>query len=204
MERHDRVGAEIIKRSFKHQGLTDIVKFHHFQFGGNETKEQAILGSEIPIGARILTIVDSFDAMTSDRPYRKGMSVADAVVELKRCAGTQFDPELVDEFIDLVESGCLTIKTPGAMEYSSEVMLAIGDQVELLVDAADVGDGETFLAVAGRLQLIADKHGVGTVSKAASQAIESASEDAHAEKSAGRDVRSVGCLPKHAFWHCRQ
>ena len=181
MERHDRVGAEIIKRSFKHQGLTEIVKFHHYRFGGNGTKDQPIQGAELPIGARILTIVDSFDAMTSDRPYRNGMSVTDAIVELKRCAGTQFDPELVDKFVDLVESGCLTINTTSSAEYSGDVMLAIGDQVELLVDAADMGDGETFLAVAGRLQLIAKKHGVGIVSDAASKAIESASDDAQVE-----------------------
>ena len=181
MERHDRVGAEIVKRSFKHQGLTEIVKLHHYQFGGNAAKEQPIQGAELPIGARILTIVDSFDAMTSDRPYRAGMSVADAIVELKRCAGTQFDPELVNEFVTLVESGCLTIESTNSTQYASDVMLAIGDQVEMLVDAADVGNGDTFLAVAERLQLIADKHGVEMMSEAATQAIESASEDAQAE-----------------------
>ena len=57
---------------------------------------------EIPILARIVTIVDSFDAMTEDRCYSKGRSMDDAIKELRACSGTQFDPELVEVFISLI------------------------------------------------------------------------------------------------------
>ena len=59
------------------------------------------------MGARILTVADSFDAMTSDRPYRPAMPVEAARQEIKRCIGTQFDPAVADAFLKL-ETGCIT------------------------------------------------------------------------------------------------
>jgi putative nucleotidyltransferase with HDIG domain len=172
MEKHDRIGVEIISRSFKHQGLTDVVKHHHSRFDGGKCREQSLRGEEIPIGARILTIVDSFDAMVSDRTYRKGMSISKAIEELRRCSGTQFDPVLVEYFVEIIESGALQIAQRETC--TGEVMLAIGEQVERLVDAADVGDGATFVALADRLRQTAEKHQISTISNAASRAIDMA------------------------------
>jgi HD-GYP domain-containing protein (c-di-GMP phosphodiesterase class II) len=59
-------------------------------------------GAEIPVECRIMAIVDAYDAMTNDRPYRKAMSHEDAVAEPRRCAGTYFDPEHVDLFLDIL------------------------------------------------------------------------------------------------------
>ena len=59
-------------------------------------------GDEIPIGARIIAVADVFDAMVSDRPYRGGRSIEDALAELRRCAGTQFDPAVVAAFAAVV------------------------------------------------------------------------------------------------------
>jgi diguanylate cyclase (GGDEF)-like protein/putative nucleotidyltransferase with HDIG domain/PAS domain S-box-containing protein len=180
MEKHDRIGVEIISRSFKHQGLTDIVKYHHYRYDG--TKSQLLCGEDIPIGARILTIVDSFDAMVSDRAYRKGMSVSKAIDELRRCSGTQFDPELVERFVDIIESGELRVEQRQNTACTGDVMLAIGEQVERLVEAADVGDGATFVALAERLRNTAEKHQVSTICEAASRAMDIAqSEDAQFE-----------------------
>jgi HD-GYP domain-containing protein (c-di-GMP phosphodiesterase class II) len=61
-----------------------------------------LAGDEIPIGARIILACDAFHAMTSDRVYRAAMPVADAVAELRRCAGTHFDPEVASALIDVV------------------------------------------------------------------------------------------------------
>ena len=55
-----------------------------------------VFAKEIPLGSRVAVVVDAFDAITHDRPYRKGRSVAEALEELKRCAGTQFDPTMVE------------------------------------------------------------------------------------------------------------
>lgn len=182
MKKHDRIGVEIISRSFKHQGLTDVVKYHDYRFGGPECGEaQSFTGEEIPIGARILMIVDSFDAMVSDRPYRTGMSVNEAIIELRKYAGTQFDPVLVDHFVDIIESGALRGKLESSQTFGGDVMLAIGEQVERLVEAADDGDGETFVALAERLKETAMQFDISPISDAASQAIAAAGEDAQVE-----------------------
>jgi HD-GYP domain-containing protein (c-di-GMP phosphodiesterase class II) len=69
------------------------------------------LGREaIPIGARIFAVADTLDAMTSDRPYRKGTSFANAISEISRCGGSQFDPEVVRAFLDIGEEGLIRIK----------------------------------------------------------------------------------------------
>lgn len=83
----DRVGGEL-----SHAGV--IVRAHHERWDGGGYPD-GLTGEEIPIQARIITICDSFSAMTTDRSYRKGMSVEDALDELDRCAGTQFDPVLI-------------------------------------------------------------------------------------------------------------
>jgi diguanylate cyclase (GGDEF)-like protein/putative nucleotidyltransferase with HDIG domain/PAS domain S-box-containing protein len=182
MEKHDRIGVEIIRRSFKHQDLTDIVKYHHYHFNGAKCREQnSPSGDELPIGARILTIVDSFDAMVSDRAYRKGMSVSKAIEELRRCSGTQFDPVLVNYFIEIIESGAIRFKQEMNEACTSEVMLAIGEQVERLVEAADAGDSETFITLADRLRQTADKHEVVSIRDAASRASLLSNEDPQIE-----------------------
>lgn len=181
MEKHDRIGVEIINRSFKHDGLTDIVKYHHCHFGGGRAGGQMLRGQDIPIGARILTIVDSYDAMVSDRPYRKGMQKSDAIAELRRCAGTQFDPELVERFISIIQSYKIDDHLD-TESYSNDVALSIGEQVERLVESADSGDKETFVALAERLRSTAKQHGVDLVATAAEHAIQVANEDAQIER----------------------
>ncbi|WP_261344933.1 bifunctional diguanylate cyclase/phosphohydrolase [Novipirellula artificiosorum] len=182
MERHDRIGIEIISKSFKHPGLTDIVKHHHARYDGTNGSENEPVGSEIPVGARILTIVDAFDAMVSDRPYRKGMPVADAVSELRRCAGSQFDPELVEHFIDVIANLGSVLPENQGETISNDLVLNIGEQVERLVDAADAGDSTTFAAIAERLRMTAEKSNVPSLASAASRAIEVVSEEVQLEQ----------------------
>ena len=79
-----------------------IVRHHHERVDGSGYPD-GLMGDEIPLGARIVGIADAFEAMTSDRPYRKALSVREAVQELRRCAGTQFDEGLVNEFLDYLE-----------------------------------------------------------------------------------------------------
>jgi HD-GYP domain-containing protein (c-di-GMP phosphodiesterase class II) len=62
-----------------------------------------VAGEDIPLGARVLSIADAFEAITSDRPHRKARSVSEAVDELRRGSGTQFDPRLVEAFIKMIE-----------------------------------------------------------------------------------------------------
>jgi diguanylate cyclase (GGDEF)-like protein/putative nucleotidyltransferase with HDIG domain/PAS domain S-box-containing protein len=177
MEKHDKIGIEILRKSFRHDGLTEMVKSHHFKYGEQYLATQGVCGKEIPVGARILTIADSFDAMTSDRPYRKGMAVEAALEELVRCSGTQFDPDLVAEFIELIQARGINFRPSSQIELSEEVLLSIGEQVELLAEAADCGNVKSFIALAERLKQTAQQHGVDEVSAAAAQAIDSVTED---------------------------
>lgn len=182
MEKHDRFGVEIISKSFKHDQLTEMVRYHHYQFGGEKAANQERRGQDIPIGARILTICDSFDAMVSDRPYRNGMTEEAAIAELRRCSGTQFDPELVEIFVSIIQAGVRAESTSTSSGLTDDVLLSIGEQVERLVEAADRGDSKTFGSLAERLRDTAEQHHVSPIVTAATGAIEAANEDAALER----------------------
>ena len=107
MKIHPVAGATMLL----HSGLGDEaswVRHHHERIDGGGYPDR-LSGDEIPLESKILFVADSFEAMTSDRPYRRGVSVDDAVGELRRCAGTQFDPAVVDALVSLVGSDRLTV-----------------------------------------------------------------------------------------------
>lgn len=85
-----------------------VVRSHHERFDGKGAPD-ALSGESIPIAARITAVADSFDAMTSGRPYRAGMSVDYALTELRRCAGTQFDAACVDAFERALKAGAFPL-----------------------------------------------------------------------------------------------
>lgn len=99
--RHPGIGADIISKVDFLKDITTIVKHHHERFDGKGYPD-GLHGEEIPIEAAILTIADSYDAMTSDRPYRKALTQEEAFEELKKNAGTQFHPQLVETFISIM------------------------------------------------------------------------------------------------------
>ena len=99
ISKHPLRGGKILSRLKNIQEVIDCVVHHHERFDGNG-HPNGLKGEDIPLGARILAVADSYDAMTSDRPYRKSMSHEDAVEELKRCSGGQFDPKIVEAFLE--------------------------------------------------------------------------------------------------------
>ncbi len=106
MRRHPVDGAEILEQIDGLKEVARIVRYHQEAYDGSGYPE-GLKGEQIPIGARIATVVDAFDAMITDRPYRKGMPVAEAIEELKRNRGTQFDPRVVEAVVTLYEQGNL-------------------------------------------------------------------------------------------------
>lgn len=108
MKRHPRIGHEMLRDISFLSGAASIVKAHHERFDG-KGYPKGLMGDQIPIGARIFTIADAFDAMTSDRPYRKALTLEMAREEVVKHSGTQFDPQVVQAFLlvfdEIVEQG---------------------------------------------------------------------------------------------------
>lgn len=98
IRKHPEVGARIVRQIGFLSDIVPIIKHHHAKFSGGGYPDPNKRGERIPIGSRIIAVADAYDAMTSDRPYRKAMTHDEAVAELKRCSGAQFDPKVVDAF----------------------------------------------------------------------------------------------------------
>ncbi len=102
---HPIFGASMLARVPEAAPLVPAVLHHHEHWDGSGYPGKLSM-TDIPLPARIIAVADAFDAMTSNRPYRPAMSIDDAVVELRRCSGTQFDPQCVtalERALDTVE-----------------------------------------------------------------------------------------------------
>jgi diguanylate cyclase (GGDEF)-like protein len=97
---HPRIGQVILEQAGALKEAVPIILHHHERYSGHGYP-YGLRGTDIPLGARIVAIADAYDAMTHDRPYKQAISHEQAVIELRRNAGTQFDPELVTLFCDL-------------------------------------------------------------------------------------------------------
>ena len=102
MKSHTEKGYRIASASKELQPIADYILHHHERWDGTGYPD-GLAGQEIPLLSRIITVVDSHDVMVHDRPYHKAMCYEDAVEELKRCAGTQFDPDIVEVFLRVLE-----------------------------------------------------------------------------------------------------
>jgi len=102
MKRHSAIGHRILQPIAFLKQVSAVVLYHQEWYNGAGYPE-GLAGEEIPLGARLVQILDAWDAMTSDRSYRKAMPRAAAIAELRRHAGTQFDPKLVDLFLRVID-----------------------------------------------------------------------------------------------------
>ena len=98
---HTVVGERMLSAAPALRDVATIVRASHERFDG-EGYPDRLVGHSIPIEAMIVNVADAFHAMTSDRPYQRGRSVEDAIAEVRRCAGTQFDPAVAQVLIDVV------------------------------------------------------------------------------------------------------
>ncbi len=103
VKRHIDYGMKILENIKQLNSIVDIVKYHHERFDGSGYPNK-LRGEEIPIGARIIALADTFDAMLSTRAYRQPLDINSAKNELKNCAGSQLDPQIVDTFLNIVDN----------------------------------------------------------------------------------------------------
>ncbi len=100
VKEHAKLGADLLQTSNSLNPLIPIIRYHHEHFNGNGYPD-GISGNEIPLEARIIAVADAIEAMASDRPYRHGMTHAEIIEELRQHAGTQFDPMVVNAFVEI-------------------------------------------------------------------------------------------------------
>lgn len=110
IKKHVQWGKEIVLSTNKYKDLAPLVELHHERYDGRGYPH-GLKENEIPRLARVLCVIDSFDAMTTERPYQATKSFQEALKELSECSGSQFDPELVVNFIHYIESKTISGKT---------------------------------------------------------------------------------------------
>jgi response regulator RpfG family c-di-GMP phosphodiesterase len=171
---HDRISVEIIRSTFACDELTQIVTCHHTHFSAHDGEEST--GAKAPLGARILAIADAYDAMTTDRVYRRAISQDDAFVELRRCAGQQFDPELVERFIEIV--GKATRSRQAELQHvNKRTALLLGIQLENMARALDQRDTAALANLARQVRETATNCRIAEIAELANVLEESATND---------------------------
>lgn len=104
IKEHPRLGYLILNQLSKMEKLLQAILYHHERYDG-KGYPQSLEGKEIPLIARILAVADAYSAMKTDRPYRKGLSKKEIISEIKKNMGKQFDPEIAQVFLELLEKG---------------------------------------------------------------------------------------------------
>jgi HD-GYP domain-containing protein (c-di-GMP phosphodiesterase class II) len=102
---HAIIGPNLVK-PFVNDKVVEIISHHHDHFDGGGL-DQAIKGTDIPVGARIIALADAYHAMISDRPYRKALSILEALEEIRWYSGTQFDPIIANILVSNIQQNML-------------------------------------------------------------------------------------------------
>lgn len=164
--RYNRLGVEMVRSSFGASVLTEIVEQHVVHYDLSNSDRGAGPGRTPSVAARILSIANAYDTMVSDLNLRGQMSRDEACAELRRCAGTQFDPELVERFINAVKLRHYEHETPGHA-VTKESALSIGLLLEQLIAALDDHDNQRLEDIAASLQIAATTHGLTQIAEVA-------------------------------------
>ena len=172
MRQQDRIGLEILRASFGSEEMSEIVENYSCHY--SEGLDRGIM---LPLGARILAIADAYDSMVTDRVYRAGRSSKAAFEELRRCAGSQFDPELVERFIGAVTIARRQQPQSLTVPIAKELALGIGLELERLAAAVDRQDLPGLKAMASRLAATAARAGAPEIAGKALELETSAEEN---------------------------
>ena len=165
MDTHLRLGEKTVKNAFASPELVEILRTYRAAYDNISHDSELPNGDDIPLAARILHIADAYDAMVSRRVFRDAMSEEKVFAELRRCAGTQFDPELVERCISLVS--LRNERHKGNVDESTERALHIGTQLEKFALAVEGEDFVSLGEMAVRLKAIARDAGIEGIAELA-------------------------------------
>lgn len=135
MRKHPDIGYQMIQAIPFLAVPAEIVLSHQERWDG-QGYPRKLKGEEIPLGARIFAVADTLDAMTSDRPYRRGTTFANAFAEIERCSGTQFDPRVVEAFLAVGEERMIAIK-----QEMAQAKRRPEDAARLMTAETELADG---------------------------------------------------------------
>jgi putative nucleotidyltransferase with HDIG domain len=124
---HPEQGARLVRRIEGYGPVADIIHSHHERIDGRGYPA-GLKGDDIPLGSRIISVADTYDVMTSRDSYRRPVSSEAAIVELRRVAGAQLDPVVVEKFVEMVEAGCVEFHHADPADF--ELELAFERRVE--------------------------------------------------------------------------
>ncbi len=122
MRKHPEIGFRMIAHIPFLAKASEVVLHHHETYDGRGYPA-GLSGDKIPLGARIFAVADTFDAMTSDRPYRSALPVESALAEIRRCRGTQFDPLVVDAFLAIPVAQLRAVRDQATVPQTAELFL---------------------------------------------------------------------------------
>ncbi len=176
MRAHDRIGVEILEAAGASSSLIQLIGAHHAWYGGSPQNPELPRGDDIPLAARILSIADAFTAIIADRHYRKARSQQEAFEELRRGAGTQFDPILVEHFIKAVQDNNQS-RITSTSDLGKRTILDIGLQIERLAVALDMRDFRSLSAMSGHLASTAARGGAVEIAELAIRLESSAADE---------------------------
>lgn len=188
MRAHERIGLEIVRTAFGSRELSEIVERYSERY-----EDSAHAATALPLGARILAIADAYDSMVTDHLYRPAMSPAEAVAELRRCSGTQFDPDIVEQFVEVLYSRGREVSL--RVEVARDTALALGLEIESLAEAVDHQDLETLKTLAGRLSATASRNGAPEIAVKALELEQAAAQ--------GDDLLGILNSASELLSHCR-
>lgn len=117
---HPEQGAKLVRRIEGYGPVADIIISHHERFDG-KGYPHGISGHEIPLGSRIISVADTYDVMTSRDSYRRPVSSEAAIVELRRVSGTQLDGDVVERFVEMIESGRVAFRHADEADFEREL-----------------------------------------------------------------------------------
>ncbi len=169
MKRHADIGADLLSSIRFPYPVVPIVRHHHEQWNG-QGYPSGISGTDIPLGARILAVVDCFDALNSDRPYRPRLSVSEAFAILRDRRGTMYDPLVVDQFLSAYHEMVVAANEAGEQARTLLVPHAAVDSGSSALEEIRAAAADGALLAATR-QSILDARNLTEVTRSLGQAV---------------------------------